>query len=43
MIAQGLRLNAFAELLEINNRTVSTHKKNLMGKLGVANTSELMR
>ena len=42
-IAAGLTSRDIAEQLEISFRTVQTHRSNLMLKLGIHNTAELVR
>jgi len=41
-VAKGLSAKAVADLLSISSRTVETHKVNIMKKLKVTNTAELV-
>lgn len=43
LIAEGLRVNEVAKKLCISAKTVITHRANIMEKLGVHNTAELIR
>jgi DNA-binding NarL/FixJ family response regulator len=43
MLAQGKSINEIAELLFISNKTVSSHKAQLLRKMGMKNTVELVR
>lgn len=43
LIAQGKTSNAIGEELFISPRTVETHRKNIMSKLGVHNTTGIVR
>lgn len=43
LIAEGLTSRSIAEKLDISFRTVQTHRGNLMEKLGIHNTAELVR
>jgi DNA-binding NarL/FixJ family response regulator len=43
LIAEGLTGNEIAERLCISRKTVVTHRANIMEKLGVHNTAELIR
>ena len=43
LIVQGVSLSQIAELLHLSPKTVTTHKSNLMGKLGIRNNSDLIR
>lgn len=43
LLGEGLSLVQIAEQLDISAKTVTTHKANIMTKLGVANNAELMR
>ena len=43
MVVQGTSLTDIALQLNLSSKTVSTHKHNLMQKLGVANQSDLVR
>jgi DNA-binding NarL/FixJ family response regulator len=42
-LVAGSTVTEIAAILKLSVKTVSTHKANLMGKLGVANQSELVR
>lgn len=42
LLVQGRRVNEIAELLSISNKTVSTHKLNLMVKMKLGNTAALI-
>jgi len=43
LLASGYRNHQIAEALFISEKTVSTHKSNLMHKLGLSNTADLIR
>ncbi|MBV2235436.1 MAG: response regulator transcription factor [Sterolibacterium sp.] len=43
LIAAGYQLNQIAERLNLSPKTITTHKTNLMEKLGVTNNVELIR
>lgn len=43
MLAQGTSVTDIANALHLSVKTVSTHKSNLMSKLGLSNPSELVR
>jgi DNA-binding NarL/FixJ family response regulator len=43
MVDQGLSLVQIAEQLDLSPKTVTTHKANIMAKLGVSTNAELMR
>jgi len=43
LIAGGISINDIAENLHLSPKTVSTHKKRIMRKLGVASNAELYR
>lgn len=43
LLALGTSINHVADCLGISNKTVSTHKARLMGKLGFANNADLVR
>jgi two-component system invasion response regulator UvrY len=43
MLAAGRAVNDIAQELSLSANTVSTHKRRLMDKLGVANTADLVR
>ncbi len=43
LIVKGISLNQIAEQLHLSPKTVTTHKSNLMGKLGIRNNSDLIR
>ena len=43
LIVKGFSLNHVAKQLNLSPKTVTTHKANLMGKLGIKNNSELIR
>lgn len=43
LIVKGVSLNQIAEQLHLSPKTVTTHKSNLMGKLGIRNNSDLIR
>lgn len=43
MLARGMGANEIAAQLSISNKTVSTHKTNLMDKMGFTSTAELFR
>jgi DNA-binding NarL/FixJ family response regulator len=43
MIAEGHTSNGISEKLNISKRTVDIHRSNLMGKLNLSNTAELVR
>jgi DNA-binding NarL/FixJ family response regulator len=43
LIVSGISLNQIAEQLHLSPKTVTTHKSNLMGKLGIRNNSDLIR
>lgn len=43
MLAAGKSVNAISEELSISNKTVSTHKTNLMGKMNLENIADLVR
>lgn len=43
LLVEGKRVNEIAEQLSISNKTVSTHKINLMSKMNLGNTAELIR
>ena len=42
LIAEGLTNQQIAEQLFLSNHTVNTHRKNIMGKLGVKNTAGIV-
>ena len=42
-LAAGVSVTEIAEALKLSVKTVSTHKSNLMNKLGLANQSELVK
>lgn len=42
-IMNGLTNNEIADLLFLSNRTVDTHRKNILSKLGLNNTAALVR
>jgi DNA-binding NarL/FixJ family response regulator len=42
-LAAGTSVSEVAQRLNVSVKTVSTHKSNLMQKLGLANQSELVR
>jgi DNA-binding NarL/FixJ family response regulator len=42
LMAEGLTTNEIAERLFISNRTVETHRKNLMEKMGAKNTAGII-
>jgi DNA-binding NarL/FixJ family response regulator len=43
LLIQGVRINDIAQQFNISNKTVSTHKLNLMLKMKMVNTSDLIR
>lgn len=43
LLADGLSVNRIAEQLMISNKTVSTHKINLMEKMGFASNADLIK
>ena len=43
LIAEGLALNQIAKRLNVSPKTITSHKANLMDKLGLRNNAELMR
>lgn len=43
MLADGMSVTAIAQSLSLSVKTVSTHKTNLMRKMGMSNMSELLR
>lgn len=43
LIADGLNNYKIAEILEISNRTVDTHRTNILKKTGVKNVAELVK
>lgn len=43
LVGQSLRDSEIAEKLEISEQTVATHRLNIIRKLGLANTAELVR
>lgn len=43
LLADGLSVNRIAEQLMISNKTVSTHKINLMEKMGFSSNAELIK
>lgn len=43
LLAQGMALTEIGRVLKLSVKTVSTHKTNLMHKLGLGNASELVR
>lgn len=43
LLVEGMSINAISEKLAISNKTVSTHKVNLMDKLGVGSIADLVR
>ena len=43
LVAEGLRNKEMAAQLKISTRTVETHRQNLMKKLGIHSTAELLR
>ena len=43
LIAEGLSNREIAERLSISVKTVDTHRGNIMEKLGVHNTAELIK
>lgn len=43
LVAEGLTNQEIAERLTISPRTVETHRANLMNKLGLANSTEVLR
>ena len=43
LLADGLSVNQIAELLMISNKTVSTHKTNLMQKMGFSSNADLIK
>lgn len=43
LLVDGKRVNEIAEQLMISNKTVSTHKQNLMQKMKLDSTAELVR
>jgi DNA-binding NarL/FixJ family response regulator len=43
LLAQGLSVTGIAQQLKLSVKTVSTHKANLMRKMGLKNSSELVR
>jgi DNA-binding NarL/FixJ family response regulator len=42
LIAEGYTNNKIAELLFLSNHTITTHRKNIMSKLGVKNTAGIV-
>ena len=42
LVAEGLSSNSIAEKLSLSSHTVNTHRKNIMRKLQVSNSSELV-
>jgi DNA-binding NarL/FixJ family response regulator len=42
LIAEGLTNGQIAEQLFLSNHTINTHRKNIMGKLGVKNTAGIV-
>jgi len=42
LLVAGKRVNEIADLLSISNKTVSTHKIHLMGKMDLTNAAELV-
>ena len=42
LIAEGLTNGQIAELLFLSTHTINTHRKNIMGKLGVRNTAGIV-
>ena len=43
LLAKGMSINEISALLDISNKTVSTHKANLMDKMSLANFADLFR
>lgn len=43
LLAKGMSINEISAVLSISNKTVSTHKANLMDKMGLANFADLFR
>jgi DNA-binding NarL/FixJ family response regulator len=43
LIAQGARINDIAATLSISSKTVTTHKRRLMDKMGFASNADLVR
>lgn len=43
LIADGMTDREIGEKLEISHKTVSTHRKNILKKLGLKNTAMLIR
>ncbi|MEQ1629066.1 MAG: LuxR C-terminal-related transcriptional regulator, partial [Gallionella sp.] len=43
MLAKGMSINEISTLLAISNKTVSTHKSNLMDKMSLTNFADLFR
>lgn len=43
LLADGLSVNQIAEQLMISNKTVSTHKINLMEKMGFSNNADMIK
>ncbi|NAT79355.1 response regulator transcription factor [Dickeya dadantii] len=43
MLAQGLGVNAIAEMLAISNKTVSTHKSRLMEKMQFSTNADIVK
>jgi DNA-binding NarL/FixJ family response regulator len=43
LLASGRSINAIAEDFALSAKTVSTHKRRLMQKLGISNNAELFR
>ena len=43
LVAEGKTLLEIAEILGVGRRTVETHRRRLLDKLGLDNTTELVR
>ncbi len=43
LVAQGKNSREIGEILKSSIRTIETHRANLMGKLGLKNTAEVVR
>ncbi|MDB4534486.1 response regulator transcription factor [Vicingaceae bacterium] len=43
LVADGLTNKVIGEMLNISSRTVETHRRNILDKLGVKNTAEMVR
>jgi DNA-binding NarL/FixJ family response regulator len=43
LIAEGKTTNQIADNLHVSNKTIETHRKNIMGKLQIKNIPELTK